>query len=148
MREGPRLLGSVRRKVGESVGKPPFYRWLVIRAEAYVAAHPGRQQADQSAAAVDAYLAALGRKPEVTGWQVRQAADAIRIRLALAGVAWVREVDGGIGRRRRGTWARRTRRWRGIMRQSARLGRRRSGLWRPSSGLGKQGQTLGSGRSG
>jgi hypothetical protein len=29
----------------------------------------------------------------VTGWQVRQAADAIRIRLALAGVAWIHEVD-------------------------------------------------------
>ena len=31
----------------------------------HVAAHPGRQLADQSAAEVDAYLAALGRKPEV-----------------------------------------------------------------------------------
>jgi hypothetical protein len=61
--------------------------------EAYIAAHPGRQLADQSAAEVDAYLAALGRKPEVTGWQVRQAADAIRIRLELAGVAWVNAVD-------------------------------------------------------
>jgi hypothetical protein len=78
----------------ESGVKPPFGRWLVIRAEACVAAHPGRQLVDQSPAEVDAYLAALGRKPEVTGWQVRQAADAIRIRLEQAGVAWVHEVDG------------------------------------------------------
>lgn len=77
----------------ESCAKPPFDRWLVLRAEAYVAAHPGRKLADQSAAEVDAYLAALGRKPEVKGCQVRQAADAIRIRLELAGVAWVNAVD-------------------------------------------------------
>jgi hypothetical protein len=80
-------------KVVESVAKPPLHRWLVNRAEAYVAAHPGRQLADQSPAEVAAYLAALGRQPEVTGWQVCQAADAIRIRLALAGVAWINEVD-------------------------------------------------------
>ncbi len=80
-------------KVMESGAKPPFDRWLVMRAEEYVAAHPGRKLADQSAAEVDAYLAALGRRPEVKGWQVRQAADAIRIRLALAGVAWINQVD-------------------------------------------------------
>ncbi len=80
-------------KAVESVGKPPLHRWLVNRAEAYVAAHPGRQLADQSPAEVAAYLAALGRRPRVTSWQVRQAANAIRIRLALAGVAWVHDVD-------------------------------------------------------
>ncbi len=80
-------------KVLESGAKPPFDRWLVIRAEEYVAAHPGRKLADQSAAEVDAYLAALGRKPEIKGWQVRQAADAIRILLELAGVAWINAVD-------------------------------------------------------
>lgn len=80
-------------KVLELGAKPPFGRWLVLRAEEYVAAHPGRKLADQSAAEVDAYLAALGRKPGVKGWQVRQAANAIRILLELAGVAWVNEVD-------------------------------------------------------
>ncbi len=80
-------------KVLESGAKPPFDRWLVLRAEAYVTAHPGRKLADQAPAEVAAYLAALERRPEVTGWQVRQAADAIRIRLALAGVAWVNAVD-------------------------------------------------------
>jgi hypothetical protein len=80
-------------KVLELGAKPPFDRWLVLRAEEYVAAHPGRKLADQSAAEVVAYLAALGRKPEVTGWQVRQADDAIRVPLELAGVAWVNAVD-------------------------------------------------------
>lgn len=65
----------------------------MLRAEEYVAAYPGRKLADQSAAEVDAYLAGLGRKPEVKGWQMRQAAGAIRILLELAGVAWVNEVD-------------------------------------------------------
>ncbi len=74
-------------KILESGAKPPLDRWLTIPAEAYISAHPERQLADQSAAEVVAYLAALGRKPEVTGWQVRQAADAIRIRLELAGMA-------------------------------------------------------------
>ncbi|MBK8639169.1 MAG: hypothetical protein IPN92_13175 [Chromatiaceae bacterium] len=80
-------------KILESGAKLRLDRWLVLRAEAYIAAQPGRQLADQSAPEVDAYLAALGRKPEVKGWQVRQAADAIRIRLELAGVAWVNAVD-------------------------------------------------------
>jgi len=42
---------------------------------------------------VDAYLAELGRKPGVKGWQVRQAADAIRMLLEMAGARWVEEVD-------------------------------------------------------
>jgi hypothetical protein len=42
---------------------------------------------------VDAYLAELGRKPEIKGWQVRQAADAIRMLLELAHASWVGEVD-------------------------------------------------------
>jgi hypothetical protein len=49
----------------------------VIWAEGYVATHPGRQLADQSPAVVDAYLAALGRKPEIKGWQVRQVLNPI-----------------------------------------------------------------------
>jgi hypothetical protein len=44
-------------KVMESGAKPLFDRWLVMRTEEYVAAHPGRKLADQSAAKVDAYLA-------------------------------------------------------------------------------------------
>ncbi len=80
-------------KVRESGAKAPFDRWLVVRAEHYVEAHPGRKLAEQSPAEVDAYLAELGRKPEVKGWQVRQAADAIRMLLELAGADWVEGVD-------------------------------------------------------
>jgi integron integrase len=80
-------------KVRESGAKPPFDRWLVVRAEQYVEAHPGRKLAKQSPEEVDAYLAELGRKPGVKGWQVRQAADAIRMLLEMAGARWVEEVD-------------------------------------------------------
>jgi len=45
-------------KVVESVAKPPLHRWLVNRAEAYVAAHPERQLADQSPAEVAAFMGA------------------------------------------------------------------------------------------
>jgi hypothetical protein len=45
-------------KAVESVGKPPLHRWLVNRAEAYVAAHPERQLADQSPAEVAAFMGA------------------------------------------------------------------------------------------
>ena len=76
-------------KVRESGAKAPFDRWLVVRTEEYVAAHPGRKLAEQSPADVDAYLAELGRKPGVKGWQVRQAADAIRMLLEMAGARWV-----------------------------------------------------------
>jgi hypothetical protein len=57
-------------KVRESGAKPPFDRWLVIRAEEYVAAHPGRRLAEQCPADVDAYLAELGRKPEMKGFDL------------------------------------------------------------------------------
>ena len=58
-------------KVRESGAKPPFDRWLVVRAEEYVAAHSGRKLGEQSPANSDAYLPALGRKPGVKGRQVR-----------------------------------------------------------------------------
>lgn len=64
-----------------------------MRAEDYVTANPGRKLAEQSPADVDAYLAELGRKPEMKGWQVRQAADAIRMLLELAHTSWVGKVD-------------------------------------------------------
>jgi hypothetical protein len=80
--------------VRESGTKPPFDRWLVVQAEQYVEAHSGRKPAEQSQEEVDAYLAELGRKPGVKGWQVRQAADAIRMLLEMAGARWVEEVDG------------------------------------------------------
>ncbi len=49
--------------------------------------------ADQRPADVDAYLSELGRNPAVKGWQVRQAADAIRMLHEMAGADWLAEVD-------------------------------------------------------
>lgn len=79
--------------VRESGAKAPFNRWLLVRVEEYVAAHPGPKLAKQSPANSDAYLPALGREPGVKGRQVRQSADAIRVLPELAGARWVDEVD-------------------------------------------------------
>jgi integron integrase len=80
-------------KLHESSVKPPFDRWMVVRAEQYIAAHPDRRLADQSPADVDAYLTELGRKPDLKDWQFRQAVDAIRMLFVLAGVDWLDRVD-------------------------------------------------------
>ena len=80
-------------KLNELGVKPPFDRWMVIRAEHYIAAHPDRRLAEQLPADVDAYLAELGRKSDLKGWQFRQAVDAIRMLFVLAGVDWLERVD-------------------------------------------------------
>jgi hypothetical protein len=46
----------------ESGVNSPFDRWMVVRAEHYLAAHPDRRLADQTPADVNTYLADLGRK--------------------------------------------------------------------------------------
>ena len=48
--------------IHESGVKEPFDRWMVVRAEQYLAAHPHRKLAVQTPADVDAYLADLGRR--------------------------------------------------------------------------------------
>ncbi len=80
-------------KVQKSGIKAPFDRWVVRRAEQYVASLGESRLADQRPADVDAYLSELGRNPAVKGWQVRQAADAIRMLHETAGAAWLAEVD-------------------------------------------------------
>lgn len=72
-------------KVHESGVKAPFDRWMVMRAERYIAAHPDRRLAEQIPTDVDVYFADLGRKPNLKGWQFRQAVGAIRKLFALAG---------------------------------------------------------------
>ena len=90
---GPRLRGRYAEKVRESGGKAPFDRRLVVRADESVRARPGRKLAEQSPADLDVYLPALGRKPGVEVWRVRQTGGAIRMLLGLAGAAWVDEAD-------------------------------------------------------
>ncbi len=80
-------------KLYESGIKPPFDRWMVRRAEHYIAVHSDRRLIEQTPVDVDAYLAELGRKPGLKAWQLRQAVDAIQILFELAGVSWLGEVD-------------------------------------------------------
>ena len=81
------------KSVHESGVKEPYDRWMVVRAEHYLAAHPDRRLAEQTPANVDAYLADLGRHPGLKDWQFRQAVDAIRMLFVLAGVEWLAQVD-------------------------------------------------------
>ncbi len=80
-------------KAHESGVKEPFDRWMVKRAEAYLAAHPDRKLAEQTPADVESYLANLGRKADLKGWQFRQAVDAIQMLFRLAEVDWLDQVD-------------------------------------------------------
>jgi integron integrase len=80
-------------KVRESGVKAPFDQWMVKRAEQYIAAHPDRRLSEQTPADVAAYLTELGRQGTLKDWQLRQAVDAIQMLFALAGVAWLDEVD-------------------------------------------------------
>ena len=79
-------------RVQRSGVRPPFDRWVVKRAEQYVESLGDSRLADPRSADVDAYLSELGRNPTVKGWQVRQAADAIRMLHEMAG-DWLAEVD-------------------------------------------------------
>ncbi len=81
------------KKVQETGVKPPFERWMAVRAEQHIAAHPDQRLAEQSPSQVGAYLAELGRDPKLEGWQLRQSVDAIRILFVLAGVDWLAQVD-------------------------------------------------------
>jgi hypothetical protein len=98
----PQTPSSQEEKVQESGAKPPYDRWLSVRAEQYVEGHAGRKLAELSPEEVDAYLADLGRKPGVGDRQIRQAVDGIRMLLGLAGRTWSMKWTGPIGRRRHG----------------------------------------------
>jgi hypothetical protein len=81
------------KKVHESGTQPPFDRWMVKRAEQYIASFPGRKLAALEAGDVDRYLADLGKQAALKDWQFRQAIDAIRILFELVGVDWLDAVD-------------------------------------------------------
>ena len=72
----------------------PYDRWYVIRAQAYVDAHPGLRLKEHQVSDLTDYLNALGRKSGMKDWQFRQAVDAIRILLVdIAGLEWARSFD-------------------------------------------------------
>ncbi len=73
--------------------QPPTDRWYVIRAEAYIKAHPERHLAEQTPDDVRRHLSDLGRIGRMNDWQFRQSVDAIQKLFELVGVPWLREVD-------------------------------------------------------
>ena len=81
------------KKLNDSGVKAPFDRWMVIRAEQYLAAHPGRRLVEQTPAEVNAYLAEQGRDAALKPWQFRQTVDAIQTLFELAGGAVLGQVD-------------------------------------------------------
>ena len=60
-----------------------------MRAEQYLAAHPGRRLTEQGPDGVDHDLADLGPSPSLKGWQFHQAVAAIKNLFLLAGVVWL-----------------------------------------------------------
>jgi hypothetical protein len=72
----------------------PSQRWYVLRAQAYIAAHPGMRLKQHQASDLTRYLNALGRTSGLEDWQFRQAIDAIRILLVeMVGLDWARGYD-------------------------------------------------------
>jgi integron integrase len=80
-------------KLRESGVEPAFERWMLVCAQQYIAAHPDQRLAEQSPAAVEAYLAGLGRERKLKDRQIRQTVDAIRMLFVLADVQWQTQVD-------------------------------------------------------
>ncbi len=58
---------------------PPYDRWYVIRTEAFLQDHKGKQLKEYTSDLVQAYLATLGRTQSLNAWQFRQTVDAIRV---------------------------------------------------------------------
>jgi len=59
--------------------QPPYDRWYVIRTEAFLRDHKGKQSKEYTSDLVQGYLAALGRSQSLNAWQFRQTVDAVRI---------------------------------------------------------------------
>lgn len=84
-------------KLHESGIKPPFDRWMVVRAEQYIATHPDRRLADQTPADVNTYLADLGRKTGLKAWQFARLWMLYRNCLSLLGCTGLARWTGRTG---------------------------------------------------
>ncbi len=73
----------------KSVVNPPFDRWRVMRADQYLAVHPGRRLTEQGSAGVGHDLTDLDCSPSLKGWQFHQAVAAIKNLVVLAGAVWL-----------------------------------------------------------
>ena len=73
---------------------PPIDRWYVIRAEAFLQVHKGKQLKEYTRDAIQLYLTDLGRCQTLNTWQFRQAVDAVRILcLDVFKRAWATKFD-------------------------------------------------------
>jgi len=66
---------------------------MAMRAEHYIAAHPGRRLIEHTRGDVEAYLVALGRNTGLKAWQFRQTVEAIQKLFELVGVNWLGDMD-------------------------------------------------------
>ena len=73
--------------------KPPFDRWHVLRAEAFIKAFPGRRLAELGPEDVAGYLSETGRDGALKPWQFRQVVDAIRILYSVVHTEWAAGFD-------------------------------------------------------
>ena len=62
---------NYRKLIHKSGIQPPFDRWFVKRAEAYISTS-NKRLAAQGPEDVEAYLREIGRKRGLEGWQFRQ----------------------------------------------------------------------------
>ena len=65
-RNGAFILGSEFAQLHGLVIKPPFDRWLLLRAEQYVTAFPASKLKDYQPSDVTTYLGEIGRRDELT----------------------------------------------------------------------------------
>jgi len=72
---------------------PPYDRWHVRRAEAFIHAFSGRKLGDIGADEVAAYLAQIGRNGNLEPWQFRQVVDAIRNLYSIVRTEWSPDFD-------------------------------------------------------
>ncbi|MCP4408792.1 MAG: hypothetical protein GY807_13710 [Gammaproteobacteria bacterium] len=71
-----------------------FQRWYVIRAQAYIDAHPDLRLKQHRTSDLTQYLNVLGQKSGLKDWQFKQAVDAIRILLVeMTELDWARAFD-------------------------------------------------------
>ncbi len=75
--------------------KPPFDKWHVRRAEAFIRAFPNRRLADLGPEDVSGYLTQMGRQGAMKPWQFRQVVDAIRSLYSIVSTEWAGGFDWG-----------------------------------------------------
>jgi hypothetical protein len=73
--------------------KPPFDRWSVKRAEAFIGSFPGKRLAELTAEDVSGYLRQVGQDGRLKPWQFRQVVEAIRQLYNIVRTTWSGSFD-------------------------------------------------------